>query len=103
MFPSDCVCSDWTFQTKFLPPFSSPHCHCDDQLSEGRTFVLCVSDVKAGAMNVSDVDIHSVTGVLKLYLRELPEPLFTEASYSNFMDALSQCHRNVIVIVLFLL
>ena len=49
-----------------------------------------MSDVKVGASNVSDVDIHSVTGVLKLYLRELPEPLFTEASYTNFMDALSQ-------------
>ena len=64
---------------------------------------MCVSDVKVGAINMSDVDIHSVTGLLKLYLRELPEPLFTEASYSNFMDALSQCRINVIIIVLLLL
>ena len=40
--------------------------------------------------SLTDVDIHSVTGVLKLYLRELPEPLFTEANYSNFIDALSE-------------
>jgi breakpoint cluster region protein len=48
------------------------------------------ADVKVGVANLSEVDIHSVTGLLKLYFRELPEPLFTEASYSNFMDALSK-------------
>jgi hypothetical protein len=51
------------------------------------------ADVKVGVANLSEVDIHSVTGLLKLYFRELPEPLFTEASYSNFMDALSKCSR----------
>ncbi|PVD22717.1 hypothetical protein C0Q70_15973 [Pomacea canaliculata] len=37
--------------------------------------------------NVSD--IHVVTGVLKDYLRELPEPLFTNALYQMLLDALS--------------
>jgi len=30
-------------------------------------------------------DIHAVAGVLKLYLRELPEPLLTKAYYADFM------------------
>ncbi|XP_062592692.1 rho GTPase-activating protein 100F-like [Saccostrea cucullata] len=34
-------------------------------------------------------DIHVVTGVLKDYLRELPEPLFTNALYHMLLDALS--------------
>nr|KAG5690938.1 hypothetical protein BaRGS_034324 [Batillaria attramentaria] len=45
-------------------------------------------NVKVGAANLSDIDIHTVTGVIKLYLRELPEPLFTEANYTSFVDAL---------------
>ena len=31
--------------------------------------------------------MHSVTGVLKLYLREMPEALFTDALYPAFLDA----------------
>lgn len=33
------------------------------------------------------MDVHSVTGVLKLYLREMPEALFTDALYPAFVDA----------------
>lgn len=32
-----------------------------------------------------------VTGVLKDYLRELPEPLFTKCLYQMMIDALSVC------------
>ncbi|XP_064612092.1 active breakpoint cluster region-related protein-like isoform X2 [Liolophura sinensis] len=43
-----------------------------------------------GAMHLlSEFDIHAVSGVLKLYFRELPEPLFTEALYCNFIDSLA--------------
>lgn len=31
--------------------------------------------------------MHSVTGVLKLYLREMPEALFTDAFYPAFVEA----------------
>lgn len=31
--------------------------------------------------------MHSVTGVLKLYLREMPEALYTDALYPAFLDA----------------
>ncbi|PAA71348.1 hypothetical protein BOX15_Mlig001957g1 [Macrostomum lignano] len=34
-------------------------------------------------------DIHAVTGVLKDYLREMPEPLFTNALYRMLIDALA--------------
>jgi breakpoint cluster region protein len=37
---------------------------------------------------LADADIHVVAGVLKLYFRELPEPLFTEESYTKFVDSL---------------
>lgn len=30
---------------------------------------------------LKEVDIHSVTGILKTYLRELPEALFTDLLY----------------------
>lgn len=33
------------------------------------------------------MDVHSVTGVLKLYLREMPEALFTDALYPAFLEA----------------
>ncbi|XP_043192657.1 active breakpoint cluster region-related protein-like [Amphibalanus amphitrite] len=38
---------------------------------------------------IKEVDIHSVTGLLKLYLRELPEALFTDGLYGMFFDAFS--------------
>jgi hypothetical protein len=36
---------------------------------------------------LKDVDIHSVTGTLKLYMRELPEALFTDELYPKFFEA----------------
>ncbi|XP_035209145.1 breakpoint cluster region protein-like, partial [Stegodyphus dumicola] len=38
---------------------------------------------------LKEVDIHSVTGMFKMYLRELPEALFTDASYQKFFRAFS--------------
>lgn len=34
-------------------------------------------------------DINNVTGVLKLWLRELPDPLMTSALHQSFIDAAS--------------
>uniref|UniRef100_K1Q4J2 Active breakpoint cluster region-related protein n=1 Tax=Magallana gigas TaxID=29159 RepID=K1Q4J2_MAGGI len=45
-------------------------------------------NLKAGVNLLGDSDIHAVTGVLKLYFRELPEPLFSEASYKQFVDSI---------------
>ncbi|XP_051530309.1 rho GTPase-activating protein 12-like isoform X2 [Myxocyprinus asiaticus] len=33
-------------------------------------------------------DIHVTTGALKMFFRELPEPLFTYASFNDFVDAI---------------
>uniref|UniRef100_A0A674NKM3 Rho GTPase activating protein 12b n=1 Tax=Takifugu rubripes TaxID=31033 RepID=A0A674NKM3_TAKRU len=39
-------------------------------------------------------DIHVTTGALKMYFRELPEPLFTYALFHDFVSAISEsCHR----------
>lgn len=38
---------------------------------------------------IKEVDIHSVTGLLKLFLRELPEALFTSELYPRFFEAYS--------------
>ncbi|XP_013778995.1 active breakpoint cluster region-related protein-like [Limulus polyphemus] len=38
---------------------------------------------------LKEVDIHTVTGLLKLYLRELPDTLFTDALYPMFFEAFS--------------
>lgn len=34
-------------------------------------------------------DIHAITGLLKLYFRELREPIFTEELYDRFIAAAS--------------
>ncbi|XP_061150379.1 rho GTPase-activating protein 12-like isoform X4 [Syngnathus typhle] len=42
-------------------------------------------------VNLSDSkweDIHVTTGALKMFFRELPEPLFTYALFQNFVDAI---------------
>ncbi|KAL5016299.1 hypothetical protein ScPMuIL_005888 [Solemya velum] len=44
---------------------------------------------RAAVNNLTESDINAVTGVLKLYFRELPEPLFTDAHYRSFIDAIS--------------
>ena len=36
----------------------------------------------------AETDIHAVAGLLKKYFRELPEPLFTNALYPNFVAGL---------------
>lgn len=35
------------------------------------------------------VDVNSVTGLLKLYLRQLPEALFTDRLYARFLHVSS--------------
>lgn len=40
-------------------------------------------------MLVRDADINVVTGLLKLYFRELPESLFTDHLYYRFQEGMS--------------
>ena len=39
---------------------------------------------------IKSVDVHAVAGLLKLYFRELPEPLFTHSLYTKFVDGLGK-------------
>lgn len=39
---------------------------------------------------MKEVDIHSVTGILKSYLRDLPEALFTDQNYQRFFDTFNK-------------
>lgn len=39
---------------------------------------------------LKEVDVNAVAHLLKLYLRELPEALFTDELYPNFFEALSK-------------
>lgn len=41
-------------------------------------------------MNLDNFPIHAITGVLKQWLRELPEPLMTFAQYSDFLRAVGE-------------
>ncbi|XP_075154378.1 rho GTPase activating protein at 1A isoform X3 [Haematobia irritans] len=43
---------------------------------------------------LKDVDIHSVTGILKSYLRELPEALFPDVMYPKFFETFSRFTNN---------
>ncbi|ENN73158.1 hypothetical protein HUJ04_008948 [Dendroctonus ponderosae] len=45
---------------------------------------------------LKDVDIHSVTGILRLYLRELPEALFTDQLYPQLLEAFNRTPNNLI-------
>lgn len=39
---------------------------------------------------LKDVDIHSVTGIFKCYLRELPETLFTDLLYRRLIETFNK-------------
>lgn len=39
---------------------------------------------------LSDMDINAIAGTLKLYFRELPEPLLTDRLYPAFMEGIGK-------------
>lgn len=39
------------------------------------------------------IDVNNVTSVLKLWLRELPEPLLTFGLYQGYIEAASECEH----------
>ena len=49
-----------------------------------------LSDSQSALVQVADADIHAVAGLLKMYLRDLPEPLFTDDHYPQFVEANSR-------------
>lgn len=51
---------------------------------------VCVwlADTKDILVMLSDMDINAIAGTLKLYFRELPEPLLTDRLYPAFMEGI---------------
>ncbi|PKU37450.1 breakpoint cluster region protein isoform x1 [Limosa lapponica baueri] len=45
-------------------------------------------DVNVSVM-MSEMDVNAIAGTLKLYFRELPEPLFTDELYPNFAEGIA--------------
>ncbi|XP_030079402.1 active breakpoint cluster region-related protein isoform X2 [Drosophila hydei] len=52
------------------------------------------SDAYEAEQLLREVDIHSVTGILKTFLRELPEALFSDLLYPRFFDTYSTLTNN---------
>ena len=51
---------------------------------------VVMADYLQAQLLCAETDIHAVAGLLKKYFRELPEPLFTNALYPNFVDGLCE-------------
>ena len=77
--------------------------------NHSATFYCCLLIIKlhvgvssgsrVGSQLAKDIDIHVITGLLKLYLRELPESLFTDSLYPNFvtgMGIISVCFTGML-------
>lgn len=45
---------------------------------------------------LKEVDIHSVTGIFKTYLRELPEALFTDLLYPKLSEVFNSANNEEI-------
>lgn len=51
------------------------------------------SDNKDVSVMMSEMDVNAIAGTLKLYFRELPEPLFTDELYPNFAEGIGRCSK----------
>lgn len=60
-------------------------------LSDGN-LLFSSSDHKDVSVMMSEMDVNAIAGTLKLYFRELPEPLFTDELYPNFAGGISELH-----------
>jgi len=53
--------------------------------------IMCVMiDSRASVPLVKSADIHVITGLLKVYLRELPEALFTDNLYPKLVEGFGE-------------
>lgn len=68
---------------KLKKSFESSELNRHNLLSFQFTFFFVLADAYEAEQLLKEVDIHSVTGNLKSYLRELPEALFTDQHYQK--------------------
>lgn len=59
---------------------------------EVLSLIICFSfsDEKLDLNDSKWEDIHVITGALKMFFRELPEPLFTYNHFNDFVNAISK-------------
>lgn len=55
-----------------------------------KCLVPLFSDEKLDLNDSKWEDIHVITGALKMFFRELPEPLFTFNHFNDFVNAISK-------------
>ena len=48
------------------------------------------TDSKAAGELAKETDVNVLTGLLKLYFRELPEALFTDSLYPSLVNGMSE-------------
>lgn len=60
-------------------------------MSNLRIHILII-DAEAVDLNAEEqlADVNNIAGVLKLWFRELPDPLFTREMYQEFINASSE-------------
>jgi breakpoint cluster region protein len=49
-----------------------------------------LTDSKAAGEFAKETDVNVLTGLLKLYFRELPEALFTDSLYPSLVNGMSE-------------
>lgn len=49
-----------------------------------------IAGMNAAVQLVKEMDVNVITGLLKLYFRELPEALFTDGLYSGFVKGMGK-------------
>ena len=54
-------------------------------------FLYPVADPSEATKMAAEIDIHVVSGLLKMFFRELPEPLFTDELYPHLVDGIGMC------------
>jgi len=62
-------------------------------LQSSHTPPLFPADNRDVSVMMSEMDVNAIAGTLKLYFRELPEPLFTDDLYPNFAGGISKTLR----------
>lgn len=60
------------------------------QVSVASDLAPSRTDNKDILLMLSDMDINAIAGTLKLYFRELPEPLLTDRLYPAFMEGIGE-------------
>lgn len=64
--------------------------HRKSRMKLDLTILCSFADNYEAEQLLKDVDIHSVTGIFKCYLRELPETLFTDLLYRRLIETFNK-------------